>query len=361
MTNVPISGLPAATTVNDTDLVPVVQIGTPNVTRQATALQVRAPLLRLTGGTMTGDLTLTANLISQDSTTTNYLSVSPVSPTAVNSGNQAMTVSNMDMTDVGGSGTLSDVAFVMTDNGDPGHNSYTAQILYGFKGTVGSTAITAQSLLVQTGRQTLTAKFQPTLYGMQVHYVDQTASKSSLSATSEALNILFEANDLDDGVNRQLVRAFLQRVNDTGTDVVADVGLFFGGEASHHSYNDVIRLTSPYNLSCMNTTTATEASNANAVWLAQGQHIGFDTASAGHALARLSSDGLTLNSTVPVKPGVYATASLPAVTTSNTGAVAFASDARNTGEAGGAGTGCLVTVNNAGAWICVWSGVAPTT
>jgi hypothetical protein len=58
---------------------------------------------------------------------------------------------------------------------------------------------------------------------------------------------------------------------------------------------------------------------------------------------------------------VVATASLPAVTAANKGALAFATDCRNSGQGAGTGTGCLVEVNTAGAWIAVWSGVAPTT
>lgn len=42
------------------------------------------------------------------------------------------------------------------------------------------------------------------------------------------------------------------------------------------------------------------------------------------------------------------------------GAVAYALDGRNTGEAAGAGTGCLVTLNGASVWAAVWSGIQVT-
>lgn len=51
---------------------------------------------------------------------------------------------------------------------------------------------------------------------------------------------------------------------------------------------------------------------------------------------------------------------LPTVTTANQGQIAYATNARNTGEGVGAGTGALLTCNSDGVWACVWSGVAPT-
>lgn len=57
-----ISALPAASSVGDTDLTVVVDIGSPNVTKRATAGQMRAGLLPLTGGTLTGALALNNTL-----------------------------------------------------------------------------------------------------------------------------------------------------------------------------------------------------------------------------------------------------------------------------------------------------------
>lgn len=361
MSNVPISGLPAASSVDDTDLFAIVQIGTPNVTRQATGLQVRAPLLRLSGGTMTGDLTLTANFISQDSTLQNYFSVTPTPPTTINSGDNAMTVSNINTTSTGGSGTLSDVAFVMDHGGNPGFNGITTQMIYTYSGVTGSTAVTGAAAQIQAARQTATGGFNPTVEAANIFYFDQTGFKSSKTSTSRAVSITFEANDADDSKNRNLINLFLARYGGTGTDVTADAGIVIGGEASHHTYNNAISFTGSAAVACMNTTSSTEGASANTIWIAQGQHVAFDTANAGAAVSRLSSDGLTLNSASPVKPGVYTVATLPSVTGSNKGAMAFASNARNTGEGAGVGTGCVVVVNNAGTWISVWSGVAPTT
>ena len=362
MSNVAISALPAASSVPDTDLFAVVEIGTPNVTRQATAAQVRAPLLPLAGGTMTGPLVIEDDLRAQDSTNTNYFDVSTVQPTDTVSGNAAMTVSNLSMTSNAGSGTLSDVAFVMTQAGDPGYNGYTTQMLYGYQGTVGTHAITGQAALIQSARAALAAGTNPVIYGAWVHYVDQTAQVSSKTNSSWALQLTFEANGADDATNRRLVNLHLNRPGLSGTDVGADAAIYISGEASHHTFNNGITFAGSAAVAGMNTTLATEATNANMLWVAQGQHIGFDQAGgSGHALSRMSGDGLTLNVTTPIKPGVYTVATLPSVTGSNTGAVAFASNARNTGEGAGVGTGCLVTVNNAGTWISVWSGVAPTT
>lgn len=56
----------------------------------------------------------------------------------------------------------------------------------------------------------------------------------------------------------------------------------------------------------------------------------------------------------------YLKAALPVVTSGNQGQLAYCSNGRNTGEGAGSGTGCLVTVNSAGVWAAVWSGVAVT-
>lgn len=56
----------------------------------------------------------------------------------------------------------------------------------------------------------------------------------------------------------------------------------------------------------------------------------------------------------------FTVAGLPVVGAANAGAIAFATNGRNTGQTAGAGTGTLVTVSNAGVWIAVWSGVAVT-
>lgn len=67
--------------------------------------------------------------------------------------------------------------------------------------------------------------------------------------------------------------------------------------------------------------------------------------------------------TQPVQLAAYAVASLPAVTLTNVGSVAFATNGRNTGEGGGSGTGCLVQVQNksgTATWCAVWSGVQIT-
>jgi hypothetical protein len=57
----------------------------------------------------------------------------------------------------------------------------------------------------------------------------------------------------------------------------------------------------------------------------------------------------------------FSTATLPVLTGASAGALAFASDARNAGEAAGHGTGCLVYLNSNGTWLAPWSGSAPST
>jgi hypothetical protein len=68
----------------------------------------------------------------------------------------------------------------------------------------------------------------------------------------------------------------------------------------------------------------------------------------------------TLSTLAPVTRN-YTGSTLPAVTSANQGQMAYVTNGRNSGEGAGSGTGCLVTVNSAGIWAAVWSGIAVTT
>lgn len=61
-----ISDLPVAASVQDTALIPVVAVGSPNVTQRATAAQVRAGLFPSSGGTITGAVTITSGGLTVD-------------------------------------------------------------------------------------------------------------------------------------------------------------------------------------------------------------------------------------------------------------------------------------------------------
>ena len=62
MSGTTISALPAASSVLSTDLVPVVELGTPNVTKRANIGQVLSSVLPLAGGKMTGPIELSNNV-----------------------------------------------------------------------------------------------------------------------------------------------------------------------------------------------------------------------------------------------------------------------------------------------------------
>lgn len=66
----------------------------------------------------------------------------------------------------------------------------------------------------------------------------------------------------------------------------------------------------------------------------------------------------TLASGSPVPLPVYTVAALPA--SAQTGALAYASNGRKTGEGGGAGTGTPVWFNVSGQWFAVWSSAQVT-
>lgn len=91
----------------------------------------------------------------------------------------------------------------------------------------------------------------------------------------------------------------------------------------------------------------------------------------GNTLARLIADAASLrvfdqtgatqnfavNDVGSFRSKQFTVAALPA---GSQGDIAYATNGRNTGEGAGAGTGCLVTKNSAGAWAAVWSGAAVT-
>lgn len=310
---------------------------------------------------ITGTLDVTGTFIAQDATETNYLSSDPIEPTSILSGNQAMTVSNLSMNAGGGSGTLSDVAFVMDTGGTPGYDAYTTQIIQTFSGKANGQTI--GGLLMQAARQTAPVGSNPEMFAGEAHFVDQTTKASSKTASSIGFKTVFEANDADDGANRRGLQLHLQRTGESGVDVAMDVGFLFDGEAGHHTYKDVTRFDSPFSKSCMNTQNGTEATNANAIWLKGGHHIGFDNANGGLAVSRLSGDDVTLVCSSPIRPANYAAASLPTTTLSHLGAIAYCTNGRNNGEGGGSGTGCLVFVKSVAGtptWCAIWSGVAVT-
>lgn len=67
--------------------------------------------------------------------------------------------------------------------------------------------------------------------------------------------------------------------------------------------------------------------------------------------------------TKPVQLPNYTVGALPAVVLGNVGSIAYATNGRNTGEGGGAGTGCAVQVQNksgTATWCAIYSGVAVT-
>jgi hypothetical protein len=58
---------------------------------------------------------------------------------------------------------------------------------------------------------------------------------------------------------------------------------------------------------------------------------------------------------------LYTVAALPALGGAEHGSLAFASNAVNSGQAAGTGTGCLVYLDSAAVWRCCYTGLPPTT
>jgi len=67
-----------------------------------------------------------------------------------------------------------------------------------------------------------------------------------------------------------------------------------------------------------------------------------------------------ISSGVPFRVPAYTVAALPVLAGANQGALALATNACNSGEAPGTGSGSLVYLSTTGTWLAAWSGLAPT-
>lgn len=87
------------------------------------------------------------------------------------------------------------------------------------------------------------------------------------------------------------------------------------------------------------------------------------TASSSTNTTQIATTAMVQSAVTANFPAAYPVvlkSALPAVTSANTGAQAFVTDCRNTGEGAGVGTGCLAQVNKNGAWVATYNGATIT-
>lgn len=231
------------------------------------------------------------------------------------------------------------------------------EVIYDVPGGDPSSGGSVIARTMQTVRQTASVN---TAIGAAIATVsDQTGLKSSLSGGILALRAVISANDDDDAASRGVVTAFLQKENSGGATAQANYafGAFTGTDVLSN-FLSIFQGGAPFKnavLDCRFAITIA-GGTSHAVWLKTGLDVAFSNSGAD----ALSGDGTLISSTVPLRPTPLLVANLPVFAGAKVGAMAYAVNGRNNGEGAAAGTGCLVTLNSAGVWQAVWSGVAVT-
>ena len=366
-----ISQLPAATTGNATDLIPATQgsVGPGTGTTRA-----------VTPGQIVG-APFSGTMIFAHATVTDA--------SALSTGYQI----EQDITynlSVGATGIFFGNALNCTVNGNP----QSAQIWNNFDRMLAETANTSSSTLVNHYIQSVRPAAFPapaqTLFGMVIEARDQTGLPSSGGGGLLGLEIDVACNGVDDGTAAERQGLIITFLNGTGSGASPQansaIGIYSGGDSSAN-FKSIIQLAVPFLNAAIDGRSTGQVSGGTThfIWMRTGLDIALDTAgnftlstdstyinaskiinspngyAIGGSAQLLSADGSTIASTEPFRVPAYTVAALPVLTSNETGALAFATNACNTGEGSGSGTGCLVCRNNIGVWVSVWSGVAPTT
>jgi hypothetical protein len=206
---------------------------------------------------------------------------------------------------------------------------------------------------------------------------------SSVDGSLIGMEMDLVGNGADDATIRRFFSLVIGKQNTQGPDFEV-FGVFDIFSPPGTSYQHALAGfgSGPFTHAFIDIRGVVQGPNANAIWFADGQRLALDTAGNhqlrynpyngnaeyvvnGNAALAISGLGaitaLSLQVSAPIQVGNYGTGNLPPPTA--IGQVAFAANGRNSGEGPGAGTGCLVQVQNKGgalAWCAVWSG-APVT
>jgi hypothetical protein len=326
------------------------------------------------GGTMTGVLTFApAPVTDPVSTGTGYLVEQDLTYNLLNTA----------------SGIYFGNAYNAVVSGNPPTG---VQVWHNFDRVFAQTAGASQAAIVNRYIQTIRPAGygtpSQTMWGAVMELRDQTGLSSSGAGGLLGLEIDLACNGPDDANNRQgLVITFLNGTGN-GASPQADkaVGIYSGGDGAA-VFHSIIQIAAPFRDAGidMRHMGGSTGGTTHGIWMRTGLDIAFDTAGNftfssdgtfinasqrmnspfGYAIGGnavfLSGDGSTIDASVPLRMPLYSVAALPALGGAEHGSLAFASNAVNSGQATGTGTGCLVYLDSAAVWRCCYTGLPPTT
>ena len=330
--------------------------------------------LALTGGTLTGTLTFaTPSVTGATSTNKGYLI------------EQDLTYS----LPANASGIYFGNEFNAVVSGNPPSG---AQVWHNFDRVFAQTASTSSAAIVNRYIQTVRpggygAPGQ-VMWGAVMELRDQTGLPSSQAGGILGLEIDIACNGADDANNRQgLTITFL---NGTGSGASPQakqaIGIFSGGDGAAY-FKSIIQLAVPFHDAAIDFRNAGFATGGttHGLWMRSGMDIAFDVNGSfllstdgtflnssqrlnspngfaiGGAGSIITADGVAIAVSLPLRVPTYTVAGLPSMGGAEHGSVAFASNALNSGQAAGSGTGCLVYLDSAAIWRSVWTGLPAST
>jgi hypothetical protein len=193
--------------------------------------------------------------------------------------------------------------------GAPNDSHCTTLSLLDYGGTGGTGQHVAS--YAQANRRTFAPggpKDNPQIWASTFESNDMTGQRSSRTGAQITTEFDLAANDLDDGDERTVLVLWAKRWDKAGPDAEfrAAVTIVTDGwhnPASVHqaSFKSVFQVWARYSQAVLDMRRATQDPGGNAIWMRANQTIGLDTAGRdGSAVARLSSDGAAMISSVPI-------------------------------------------------------------
>lgn len=262
-----------------------------------------AQVLPLTGGTLTGPLTIGTTPYNATLMTFNPVPAAGNSAIffnkvqGVHDGDAPQIHSNVYVDYNGGSGAFNHLQLETNITGNPGGNIWALlnQLYVANNDAAGGSAVGYYGQTVRT--QVPASSVGVAEWCAVFECRSQTGLSSATDGVMTSVEIDCFANGADDmvtGIGRTLLSLVLGQANTSGAAVEATAGISFyilGGTTGH--FKSQIFSTAPYSQAVLDTRNATPTSGAaNAIWLGNNQTIALDTAGSGGASnVRLSGDG----------------------------------------------------------------------
>ncbi len=193
--------------------------------------------------------------------------------------------------------------------GAPNDSHWTTLSLLEYGGTGGTGQHVAS--YAQANRRTFAPggpKDNPQIWASTFESNDMTGQRSSRTGAQITTEFDLAANDLDDADERTVMVLWAKRWDKAGPNAefraaVTVVTDGWHNPASVHqaSFKSVFQIWAHYSQAVLDMRRATQDAGGNAIWMRANQTIGLDTAGRdGAAVARLSSDGASVISSVPI-------------------------------------------------------------